>query len=170
MRDYSMQAIVALLRRYALERHRYVALLARSLDLGRTEYDALDYIQELGEMTPTELASRLCLTRAAVTALADRLEAAGLVQRHPDASDRRRLLLRLTAAAELKGAAELVQFLSDQEAAAGELSAAGRAAVGRFLEAAAMSAETRARTFRGSAPGEGGSGPNARRVGRPRTS
>ncbi|MEO8244303.1 MAG: MarR family transcriptional regulator [bacterium] len=49
-----------------------------------------------GAMAPHEIATGIHLTRAAVTSLLDRLEARGLVQRSPDANDRRRLIVALT--------------------------------------------------------------------------
>lgn len=43
-----------------------------------------------------ELSRRLMVTGGSITALADQLEAEGLIERHPVAKDRRATLLRLT--------------------------------------------------------------------------
>jgi DNA-binding MarR family transcriptional regulator len=48
-------------------------------------------------MSPTQLARTLLLTAASVTHRVDRLERAGLVRRVPDAADRRRVSVELTA-------------------------------------------------------------------------
>jgi DNA-binding MarR family transcriptional regulator len=45
--------------------------------------------------TPTQLAARLGMTTGAVTKMLDRLERERLVQREPDPTDRRRLVVRL---------------------------------------------------------------------------
>jgi DNA-binding MarR family transcriptional regulator len=53
-----------------------------------------------GPMAPKDLAAAVRRTPAAVTALLDRLEARGLVERRPDPRDRRRLLVAMTPKAE----------------------------------------------------------------------
>jgi DNA-binding MarR family transcriptional regulator len=53
-----------------------------------------------GTMAPKDLAAAVHRTPAAVTALLDRLEARGLVERRPDPRDRRRLLVAMTPEAE----------------------------------------------------------------------
>jgi DNA-binding MarR family transcriptional regulator len=50
-----------------------------------------------GEIPMTELARRLLITRAGMTKMVDRLEAAGLVTRVPSAIDRRVTSIELTA-------------------------------------------------------------------------
>jgi DNA-binding MarR family transcriptional regulator len=50
------------------------------------------------EATPAQLADATHVTRAAMTSRLDRLESAGLVTRQMDAGDRRRVLVRPTAA------------------------------------------------------------------------
>ena len=48
------------------------------------------------EASPTALSKRILLTSGSMTALTDRLEAAGYVARRPDPGDRRGILVRLT--------------------------------------------------------------------------
>jgi DNA-binding MarR family transcriptional regulator len=136
--------LLALLRRFAMERDRYVKLLARRAGMGRAEFDALDYIEEAGEMTPNQLSDRLFLTSGATTALIDRLEAAGQLVRSPHPTDRRSLILRLTPRSDETGARRLSPYMRDLEAAALRLDDEGRAAVGAFLEAALAAAITNA--------------------------
>ena len=68
----------------------------RGLTINAHERLALAHLWEHGPMTMSELGSRIPLSRAAVTALTDRLEALNYVQRTPDAHDRRRTVLTLT--------------------------------------------------------------------------
>lgn len=73
-----------------------VAQWLRGLTINAHERLALAHLWEHGPMTMSELGSRIPLSRAAVTALTDRLEALRYVQRTPDAHDRRRTVLTLT--------------------------------------------------------------------------
>ncbi len=140
MSNYSPDELLALLRRFAMERDRYVKFLARGAGLGRAEFDALDYTAEAGELTLQQLSDRLVLTSGATTALVDRLEAAGLLTRNPNPADRRSWLLRLTKTSDDAGARQLSPYMQDLEAAARHLSASERAAVGTFLKDAAAAA------------------------------
>lgn len=69
----------------------------RGLTINAHERLALSHLWEHGPMTMSELGVRIPLSRAAVTALTDRLEALGYVQRTPDAHDRRRTVLSLNS-------------------------------------------------------------------------
>lgn len=73
-----------------------VAQWLRGLTINAHERLAIAHLWEHGPMTMSELGSRIPLSRAAVTALTDRLEALRYVQRTPDAHDRRRTVLSLT--------------------------------------------------------------------------
>jgi DNA-binding MarR family transcriptional regulator len=73
-----------------------VAQWLRGLTINSHERLALAHLWEHGPMTMSELGTRIPLSRAAVTALTDRLEALRYVQRTPDAHDRRRTVLTLT--------------------------------------------------------------------------
>ena len=64
--------------------------------LNRTDTRAIDILDRNGPMTAGELAGQARLTSGAVTALVDRLEAAGLVRRTRDTVDRRRVMIELT--------------------------------------------------------------------------
>jgi len=65
------------------------------LGLNAADHKALDLIDRDGPLAPSELATRLGLTRPAVTAMVDRLERAGYLRRSPDHADRRRIALQL---------------------------------------------------------------------------
>src|SRR4051812_8949897 len=64
-------------------------------DLGIHERMAISQLRIHGSMPMSELAARISLSRAAVTSLVDRLEAAQWVVRVPDEHDRRRTVLQL---------------------------------------------------------------------------
>jgi DNA-binding MarR family transcriptional regulator len=132
--------IVVTLRRFAMERHRYITHLARSLGLSRTEFEALDYIQEAGAITPAKLADLLCVTGGAVTSLVDKLEDAGYVRREVNKRDRRSILLTLTDEAEGLGERAFGGFVADIDAAASRMTAGQRAATIEFLKSATAAA------------------------------
>jgi DNA-binding MarR family transcriptional regulator len=69
----------------------------RCLTINAHERLALLHLWESGPITMSELGERIPLSRAAVTALTDRLERMGYVLRTPDEQDRRRTLLSLTS-------------------------------------------------------------------------
>jgi DNA-binding MarR family transcriptional regulator len=66
------------------------------LGINRTDGRCLDVIDRLGALTAGRLADEIGLTTGAVTAMVDRLVAAGLVQRKSDPDDRRKVLIELT--------------------------------------------------------------------------
>lgn len=72
------------------------AVFGASVGLSPVEFTALMHVGETGEVTPKMLATALEITTGAVTALSDRLVAAGLLARTPNPNDRRSLLLSLT--------------------------------------------------------------------------
>lgn len=68
--------------------------------LQRGEFDVLASLRRAGapyELTPTALYEALMLSSGAMTNRLDRLERAGLVERHPDPADRRGTRVRLSA-------------------------------------------------------------------------
>jgi DNA-binding MarR family transcriptional regulator len=80
----------------ALAHHRHV--LARTLGVGRTELLALLHLVRRGDQSPAALAELLDLSPGGVTALAQRLAAAGHVTRHRHPGHGRGTLLRVTPA------------------------------------------------------------------------
>jgi len=88
-----------LLRRFAA----FSAAAAQEMGLPARQHQALLAIKghpRAEPMTVGALGESLLITPHAATELVDRLADAGLVTRRPDSSDRRRLLLKLTAKAE----------------------------------------------------------------------
>jgi len=66
------------------------------LGINHTDARCLDIVQRIGRVSPGQLAIHSGLTTGAVTAVVDRLEAAGYVQRARDAVDRRKLWVEPT--------------------------------------------------------------------------
>jgi len=67
--------------------------------IGRGEFDVLAALRRSGEpfiLSPSQLASSVMVTTGGMTGRLDRLERAGLLDRVPDASDRRTVRARLT--------------------------------------------------------------------------
>jgi len=108
-----------------------------------TDLRALKFISER-PMHPTSLAARLDLTPAAATQLLDRLERHRLVRRHPDPSDRRATVVRLTPEGQRayhRTARRVRAFILE---ITGEMSPGGLDALRRGSEELARVLETRA--------------------------
>ena len=100
-------------------------------------------------MTMSELGARIPLSRAAITALTDRLEALNYVLRTPDQQDRRRTVLSLT-----QRPAELMEeitrsWVADIEAIEADFDAAELATIARYHERVGTVSEQRATELRG---------------------
>ncbi len=96
---------------------RFEDAAAAYVGVNRTAMRCMDVLDQAGQLTPGEIAVQTGLTSGAVTAMLDRLERLDLVQRHPDPTDRRRVLVQLTdtarqLASEIYGplADEMTQF------------------------------------------------------------
>ena len=83
-----------LLARAAMAHARFVARVRRRLGLGSADYAALQQLEAAEELPVGELAARIGLSRPAATALVDRLVRQGMLERVPDESDRRRVIVR----------------------------------------------------------------------------
>ncbi|MBD3784819.1 MAG: MarR family transcriptional regulator [Micrococcales bacterium] len=83
------------MQRYQRSVQAYDDAVGRALDLGPADLRCLDWLVD-GPKTAGTLATATGLRPAATTALIDRLEARGLVERVRDAADRRRVLVRMT--------------------------------------------------------------------------
>lgn len=69
--------------------------VAARFGLNTTDLECLDLIQLEGKASAGQLAAATGLTSGATTALIDRLERAGYVERFDDPADRRRVLVRI---------------------------------------------------------------------------
>jgi DNA-binding MarR family transcriptional regulator len=71
--------------------------MCERLGLSAGELLALAHLSVDGPLGPTELTRRLHMTTGAMTAMLDRLAERDFVAREPHATDRRRVVVRLTA-------------------------------------------------------------------------
>jgi DNA-binding MarR family transcriptional regulator len=125
------------------------------LDLPTTDANALGQVlwaDSSGDpLSPARLGQRIGMTSGSVTVLVDRLEAAGLLARSREHSDRRRVTLRPTPAARERARAFLEESSAEIAAAVQGSSAAELATSTAFIRkmaAAASGATTRLRAAR----------------------
>src|SRR5262245_59996472 len=85
--------------------------VADRLGLHPTDHKCADLLCHGGPMAAGDLAERTGLTTGAVTAVIDRLEAAGYVRREADPSDRRRVIVRVIPS-RLRGVGRLFEPLA----------------------------------------------------------
>jgi DNA-binding MarR family transcriptional regulator len=71
-------------------------LLTEVLGVNRTDGRCLDILHQHGRLSAGQLAEESSLSTGAITAVIDRLERAGYVERVADPSDRRRVLVAVT--------------------------------------------------------------------------
>ena len=72
--------------------------------LNATDMECLRFLFQKGTATPSELARQTGLTSGATTAMLDRLERAGLIERRPNPDDRRGTLIRAAESASERAA------------------------------------------------------------------
>ena len=125
--------IASALRAVHLAERRVGEALAGEVGLGPTDFEALGHLLEDGPVGPTELGRRQGLSSAAATALADRLEAAGHVERTRHPHDRRRLILAPTQHASDELFERLLPLIAEVEAVASTYTPEEQAAIARFL-------------------------------------
>jgi len=83
-------------REYSIGMVSFHQAVGRILGLNVTDMKCLDVMTMKGSATPSQLAEQTGLSSGATTAMIDRLEKAGLVERHPHPKDRRGTVLLLT--------------------------------------------------------------------------
>jgi DNA-binding MarR family transcriptional regulator len=93
-----IEAVLQGVRRLYESMERFDLSAAEAIGVDRSSLRALNALEK-GPVSPSQLAARLGLTAGAVTALLDRLEAAGHVSRLSAQDDRRRRDAQLTRAA-----------------------------------------------------------------------
>lgn len=102
--------------------------------LSRAGREALAILEGAGQpLSPTTIAERLLVTTASVTSLLDTLERRGLVERRPDPTDRRRLLVELTDDGRVLVEQFLPEIVALQTAIIAELSETQRQTLLRLL-------------------------------------
>jgi DNA-binding MarR family transcriptional regulator len=134
---YSNEDVVRLLQIEVGEILAFAAAMARRTGLGLSEMAALEHLQHShGGLTPTELGRRLSLSSGAITALVDRLERTGHVERRPNPADRRSSVVLPVPAGLEEAGRHLVPVAADLLEKTAALTDEERAAVGKYLEVA----------------------------------
>ena len=130
--------LTRLLQTLTVESDRYAERFGARHGLHRTDVNALALILDAARrgdpMSPTALSRKLRLSPSATTALIDRLEALGHVERTRPAGDRRRVALEVPEAALEEGRRMFVPLAEAFAAAWTGFDAAEREVVARFLE------------------------------------
>lgn len=112
----------------------FTATVARILGLAPSDVLALEHLFAEGPLGPADIAGRLGMTTPAATALVDRLERAGHVERRPHPTDRRRLAVVPTPQAEAAAYAAIADVIAGMADVGAHLSPAERAVVARYLD------------------------------------
>ena len=124
------------MREYAAAATRYGAAVAKRMGIGASELAALDHLDAAGPMTPGQLGGRLSMTAGAVTALLDRLEGRGHVERAPNPDDRRSAIVRETEKTRHDSLAHLWSYIDEMRRVEEGFTEQEKAVIARVLKAA----------------------------------
>jgi DNA-binding MarR family transcriptional regulator len=138
------ESLADLVREHSSAATRYAAALARRTGMGTSEVAALEHLQAAGSMTPGRLGGRLSMSPAAVTALVDRLERRGHVERMPNPEDRRSALVRETEKGLRESLGHLWPYIEEMRDVEEGFTEGERAVISRFLKAATEAANQHA--------------------------
>jgi DNA-binding MarR family transcriptional regulator len=124
-KDDLQQRALAAVREYGIHLRLFQNAVDTWAGLNPTDMECLRLLFFKGSATPSELARQTGLTSGATTAMLDRLERAGLIERHANPADRRGTLITPTPSAAEKAASwfesarnaqhELIASYSDSE-------------------------------------------------------
>jgi DNA-binding MarR family transcriptional regulator len=132
------------LNRKALADARHRDALGAHLDVAETDLLAIQHLARAGELTTTRLGALLGLTSGGTTALVQRLERAGYLQRVPHPTDRRSTLLRLSPEIERRADELMGPLVDEVDRLASQLTTDERRAVDAFLNRVAEASERHA--------------------------
>ena len=114
--DLKIRALMAV-RDYGVNLTHFRNAMSEWAGLNATDMECLRLLTQKGTATPTELAKHTGLTSGATTAMLDRLEKAGLIERRPNPNDRRGTLI----APEASSSAKMAAWFGSARNAQGEL-------------------------------------------------
>ena len=134
-REYSARDVAMAVRRLDLMMSQMHLEMCGRLGLSAGELLALAHLSVDGPLGPTELTHRLHMTTGAMTAMLDRLAERDFVVREPHATDRRRILIRLTKAGRDRIFTQVHGMANEVVAISGRLDAAERRSVALYAEA-----------------------------------
>ena len=132
--EHSARDVAMAVRRLDLMMSQMHLEMSERLGLSAGELLALAHLSVDGPLGPTELTHRLHMTTGAMTAMLDRLAERDYVTRAPHASDRRRIMVRLSDAGRDRIFKQVHGMADEIVAISGELDAAERRSVIRYIE------------------------------------
>src|SRR5215203_822651 len=127
------QKLAGLVREYTSAVLRHTAATAKRMSLEASELAALEHLQAAGPMTHKHLSERLSMSPGAVTAMIDRLESRGYVERIPNPEDRRSALVLITKAGVEESVKHLWPYIEDMKVVEEGFSDEERVVIARFL-------------------------------------
>src|ERR687896_2751217 len=130
------QTLADLVREHSSAVLRHAAATVKRMGLEASELAALEHLQAAGAMTQKRLGERLAMSPGAVTAMIDRLERRGYVERMPNPEDRRSALVRITTAGLEDSLRHLWPYIEDMRGVEEGFSEEERAVIARFLREA----------------------------------
>jgi len=136
MSRQSAETVADLMREHSSAAMRYAAAVAKRMGMETSELAALEHLQEAGPTTPGRLGRKLSMSPGAVTALVDRLEGRGHVERMPNPEDRRSALLRETEKGLGDSLEHLWPYIEEVRSIEEGFTEEERAVISRFLKAA----------------------------------
>jgi DNA-binding MarR family transcriptional regulator len=120
---------------------RHAAATAKRMGLAASELAALEHLQAAGAINQKRLGERLSMSPGAITAMIDRLERRGYVERIPNPEDRRSALVKITKAGLEESLRHLWPYIEDMKNVEEGFSEEERAVVARFLRAATQATQ-----------------------------
>ena len=120
---------------------RHAAATAKRMGLEASELAALEHLQAAGAINQKRLGERLSKSPGAITAMIDRLERKGYVERIPNPEDRRSALVNVTNAGLEESLRHLWPYIEDMKGVEAGFSEEERAVVARFLRAATQATQ-----------------------------
>ena len=134
-REYSARDVAMAVRRLDLMMSQMHLEMSERLGISAAELLALAHLSVDGPLGPTELTHRLHMTTGAMTAMLDRLAERDYVVREPHATDRRRIVVRLTQSGRDRIFTQVHGMANEVVAISERLPADARAVIGRYLDA-----------------------------------
>jgi DNA-binding MarR family transcriptional regulator len=120
---------------------RHAAATAKRMGLEASELAALEHLQASGAINQKRLGERLSMSPGAITAMIDRLERRGYVERTPNPEDRRSALVNITKVGIEESLRHLWPYIEDMKGVEEGFSEEERAVVARFLRAATQATQ-----------------------------
>jgi DNA-binding MarR family transcriptional regulator len=130
------QKLADLVREYTSAVLRHAAATAKRMSLEASELAALEHLQDAGPMPQKRLGERLSISPGAVTAMIDRLESRGYVERISNPEDRRSALVLITKVGLEESLKHLWPYIEDIKGIEQGFSDGERAMIARFLREA----------------------------------